>query len=122
MRAPRSAPISSPSATRAPDATTRRADLDSGGGEPRNQMANQLDRVNIDRRRRQAIADRRSQAGTDGASRLASSSARGRIEHAPEIGTPEIIAAGCAAWLETSTGCKTKTAEARDQARTSNAA
>src|SRR3982074_735347 len=72
MRAPRMAPISSPNATPAPAPTTARppshrppapgpnhglSDLDPIDGQSRNEASDEFDRVSIDRRRRQAIAD-----------------------------------------------------------------
>ena len=40
-----------------PDATTALADRDAGSGQPRNEVANQFDRMDVDRGRRQAVAD-----------------------------------------------------------------
>ena len=83
------APISSPSATRAPDATTawpisiRRRPAAASG-------ADQFDRVGIDRRRRQAIADddrKLARAAVHGSPQLGGI----RIEHPPEVGPPEIF-------------------------------
>src|SRR3981081_1641413 len=57
MRAPRMAPISSPNATRAPAAHSASHSFDPSDGQWRNEASDEFDRVSIDRRRRQAIAD-----------------------------------------------------------------
>src|SRR5215211_7959535 len=69
------------------------ADLDSVACQSRNEISDEFDRVAVDGRRRQAIAYHHRNF-TCAAAMVFQQALRLRFEQAPEVGTPEIIAAG----------------------------